>query len=95
MRNARQILDIVTAVFGQLESEAGTEALAHSNSDYQELGRGWQDLASSYGKSADGENSSELIQSITKASSECTQLDGDTNHYLVASKRPGCSKQHG
>lgn len=76
MRNARQILDIVIAVFGQLESEAGTEALAHSNSDYQELARGWQDLSASYDKSVDGEDSPQLIPSITKAGSRHIGVKG-------------------
>lgn len=69
MRNARQILDIVLAAFGQglLESDVNADAPAESKTDYQELARGWQDLASGYDKGADGEGYSELIPSIMKA----------------------------
>ncbi|KAK4153739.1 GPI ethanolamine phosphate transferase 2 [Chaetomidium leptoderma] len=64
MRNARQILDIVLAVFGEqiLESDAITE----SRADYQELAHGWKDLADGYGKGMHGEGTSKLVASVTK-----------------------------
>lgn len=65
MRNARQILDIVVAAFGQQILDSDTNAATES--DYQALAHGWKDLADSYAKSAHGEDSSRLIQSITKA----------------------------
>lgn len=71
MRNARQILDIVLAAFGQqlLDSEANSEAAAHPNDDYRDLARGWQDLASRFEKnSGSSENYAELIPAIMKVS---------------------------
>ncbi|KAL2262095.1 hypothetical protein VTK26DRAFT_2497 [Humicola hyalothermophila] len=69
MRNARQILDIVLAAFGQelLESGRDSEASAHSNADYRDLARRWRDLASSFERlGADGTSYTELIPAITK-----------------------------
>ncbi|KAG7290298.1 hypothetical protein NEMBOFW57_000297 [Staphylotrichum longicolle] len=65
MRNARQILDIVIAAFGQQILDSDTNAATES--DYEALAHGWKDLADSYAKSAHGEDRSRLIQSITKA----------------------------
>lgn len=50
MRNARQILDIVLAAFGPeiLESDATSASLSDSKADYQNLARGWKDLADNY-----------------------------------------------
>ncbi|KAJ4292194.1 major facilitator super transporter protein [Collariella sp. IMI 366227] len=67
MRNARQILDIVTAVFGNeiLSSDSQAEALSESKADYHELAHGWKRLADSYGQAAQGDNT-ELVPAITK-----------------------------
>ncbi|KAK3296215.1 alkaline-phosphatase-like protein [Chaetomium fimeti] len=50
MRNARQIRDIVLAVFGPqiFESNPDANAATESNIDYRELALGWEDLANSY-----------------------------------------------
>jgi len=65
MRNARQILDIVLAAFGQQILEPDSNAVKES--DYQALAHGWRDLTDSYAKSGRGEDNSNLIQPITKA----------------------------
>ncbi|KAK3897294.1 GPI ethanolamine phosphate transferase 2, partial [Staphylotrichum tortipilum] len=64
MRNARQILDIVVASFGEQILEPGLDgdALAESKADYQELAHGWRTLVDRYNKGTDPE----LIPSITK-----------------------------
>lgn len=64
MRNARQILDIVIAAFGQQILDSDTNAAMES--DYQALAHGWKNLADSYAKSPHGEDRSRLIQSVTK-----------------------------
>lgn len=65
MRNARQILDIVTAAFGQqlFDSDTRTDGIGESKADYHELARGWQDLTDRYRS----DNYSELSASIMKA----------------------------
>lgn len=75
MRNARQILDIVLAAFGQeiLESTSDSDALTESNADYQDLARGWKNLSDSYAKSADSEAASELIPAVTKVCRGCAR----------------------
>ncbi|KAK3301555.1 alkaline-phosphatase-like protein [Chaetomium strumarium] len=67
MRNARQILDIVLAVFGQeiLEPDSGTGGLTESRADYQGLAHGWKELADSYVKHAEDDHSA-LVSSITQ-----------------------------
>lgn len=64
MRNARQILDIVVASFGEqiLEPSLDVDALSESKADYQELAHGWRGLVESYSKGDDPE----LVPSITK-----------------------------
>lgn len=76
MRNARQILDIVIAAFGQQILESDTNTVTES--DYQALAHGWKDLADSYAKSAHGEDSSRLIQSITKAGLKILDVNGES-----------------
>lgn len=70
MRNARQILDIVIAAFGQqlFDSDAHTDGFGESKADYHEMVHGWQDLTDRYSKSADGDNYSELTSLVIKAS---------------------------
>jgi ethanolaminephosphotransferase len=96
MRNARQILDIVLAAFGQeiLESDADADALSESKADYQALAHGWKDLVNSYGKSRD-EDSSKLILSITEAGLQPRNFHGKTNSCAVASERARRLEQHG
>jgi ethanolamine phosphate transferase 2 subunit G len=67
MRNARQILDIMLAVFGQeiFESESNSDTLTESKAAYQDLAHGWKSLVDSYGKSVDGEAASEFIPAAT------------------------------
>jgi ethanolaminephosphotransferase len=81
MRNARQILDIVLAAFGQeiLDSDADASALTESKADYQELAHGWKALASSYTKNADCEDCSELMTAITKVCLRHHKLEIDTD----------------
>ena len=62
MRNARQILDIVVASFGEQILEPSSDALTESKADYQELAHGWKSLADSYNEGGDPD----LIPSITK-----------------------------
>ncbi|KAH6841078.1 alkaline-phosphatase-like protein [Chaetomium sp. MPI-CAGE-AT-0009] len=68
MRNARQIRDIVLAVFGPqiFESNQDANAPTESNTDYRELALGWGDLANSYSKGAGDTDHSQLVASITK-----------------------------
>jgi ethanolamine phosphate transferase 2 subunit G len=68
MRNARQILDIMLAVFGQeiFESESNSDTLTESKAAYQDLAHGWKNLVDSSDKSADGEAASEFIPAATK-----------------------------
>ncbi|KAH6624527.1 alkaline-phosphatase-like protein [Chaetomium sp. MPI-SDFR-AT-0129] len=67
MRNARQIRDIVAAAFGPtiFETEVD-ETLGGSLSDYQELARGWKDLAERYGQGVDIAGNAELELAIVK-----------------------------
>lgn len=74
MRNARQILDIMLAVFGQeiFESESNPDTLTESKAAYQDLAHGWKNLVDSYDQSADGEGASEFIPAATKVRCERT-----------------------
>jgi hypothetical protein len=100
MRNARQILDIVVATFGQqiLEPNSDVEALKDSNADYLELARGWQALADRYSKTVDDGNYSQLIPSITQVSIRPLHRGfrfNRSNGHIVASQGSGPHKRHG
>ncbi len=64
MRNARQILDIVVASFGEEILDPSSDA-DESKADYHELAHGWRELVDSYNNNP---NSPNLIPSITKVS---------------------------
>ncbi|EAQ89013.1 hypothetical protein CHGG_05632 [Chaetomium globosum CBS 148.51] len=68
MRNARQIRDIVLAVFGPgiFESNPDADAATEPNTDYRELALGWERLAGSYSKGTGNGDHSQLIVSTTK-----------------------------
>ena len=68
MRNARQIRDIVLAVFGPaiFESKLDANAATESNTDYRELALGWERLADGYKKGVGNEDDSTLIVSAAK-----------------------------
>jgi ethanolaminephosphotransferase len=92
MRNARQILDIVLAAFGQdiFEPGSGTGGVTGSRADYQGLAHGWTELADSYAKYAEDDHSV-LVASITKASGDWTHNScrwAALTSITVAPKRP-------
>lgn len=91
MRNARQIRDIVLAVFGPqiFESSVEADAVTESNTDYRELALGWQKLADSYSKGASEGDNSQLVISVAKVGLRYVRCSSDINKCLVASACPG------
>jgi hypothetical protein len=97
MRNARQIRDIVLAVFGPqiFESSLDADTATESNTDYRELALGWQKLADSYSKGAGEGDNSELVISVAKVGLRYGICSSDINKCPVASACTGGPQQHG
>lgn len=97
MRNARQIRDIILAVFGPgiFESNPDADAATEPNTDYRELALGWERLAGSYSKGTGNGDHSQLIVSTTKVCLLDGGYSNDTNMCPVASTCAGGSQQYG
>jgi hypothetical protein len=97
MRNAHQILDIITAAFGSqnLDQESTQSGCSNAGSDYKELACQWNDVSRRAPSGPADTLDSEWVSATVKVIHDRSAPEDCADSSEVATESPESDEQHG
>jgi len=97
MRNAHQILDIITAAFGNqiLDQESAQAGCSNPESDYKELACQWNDVSQQAPLDPADTLDTKWVSATVEVFHDSSGSGKSANLCLVATESPESDEQHG